>query len=123
MSCYERFDNGYPFAWIEENIFSNQELKSFTPVFCHPIRWDNPPVNVLIVEPIALMYQETLDGNRYYVLHPVSWAELMHSNYHLVTCELHNALSFKTVNAKRNAILALIRICENQVEMKHIINN
>lgn len=123
MASYKHFDNDYPFAWIEQNIFDNNELKSFTPVFHHPIDWINPTREAVILEPIALMFQETLDGNRYYVLHPVSWAETLHSSYQLVTTDLHDALLFKSVSAKRNAILKLIRICENQVEMNHLINS
>lgn len=119
MASYERFDDDYQFALIEQNIYDNHELQSLTPVFCHPLRWDHPLVEVVIVEPVALMYQETLDGQRYYVLHPVSWATL--ANYHIVTTELHHALSLKTVAAKRRAVLKLIRICENQVEMAHLI--
>ncbi|WP_125708986.1 hypothetical protein [Lacticaseibacillus porcinae] len=123
MACYERFDDDYPLALIEQNIFDNRELQSHRPVFCYPLHWDNPAVSALVFEPMALMYQEDEHGQRYYVLYPVSWSTRTHSGYHLVTTDLHHALSFKTVTAKRRAILAIIRVSENRREMDHIINN
>lgn len=122
MACYVPFDNNYPFAWIEQNIFDNDELSSFTPIFCYPMDFGNQVRSAVIFEPIALMYQESLDGSRYYVLHPVSWTK-SHSSYHLVTTELYDALSYKTVSAKRNAILKLIKLCEDQVETKRSLYN
>jgi hypothetical protein len=122
MACYERFDDDYPLALIEQNIFDNSELQSHRPVFCYTLHWNNPAGSALVFEPMALMYQEDEYRQHYYVLHPVSWSTLTHSGYHLVTADLHQALSFKTVAAKRRAILALIRVSENRREMDHTIN-
>jgi hypothetical protein len=121
MACYERFDWDYPRALIEQNIFDDDELSSQVPVFCHPLKWDNPTVNVLVVEPMVLVYQE-IDEKRWYALQPISWHLLIHDHYHLVSADLHHALTLKSTSAKRHAILEKIRICENRIEMEHIIN-
>lgn len=113
MASYKPFGKKHPKAFVEENIFDPSLVTSWENVLEFPKSYQNQLGGAVEFVPTALLYQQTSDGLRYYVLHPVTMSQ--NWNYRIVTVDLEVVFKCRSVNARTKRLYQIIEEYEAEL--------